>query len=421
MDMANDHGQRGVGDTRYLEKHQGLWRVVVGYRHEGKVIKLRRSLGLGSLREAQRMRWPVVAQLKARLAGKAPTRTDEAEAWREAMAAGDGGPDDPTRHALSDHLDAIRGDPIATEADHDGNPVYLYAPEGERRATEFADQAYGRATPLTEHLPTFLASRGQLKGDTKARHEAAIEGLKSWLKRNHLPQTLQAVDRRTAIRYADQLPPGRPDPKRLSLYWAWLVKREHAPSDPWSGLSAPPRPRIEPERAFTDDEVRRLLSSPCSPTMLLLMKVAALTGARLDAIIRMEVKADTIILPPQKKERGPRTIPLHSSLARPLEGFAGWPYPNSMAASKAFTRHRRKVLGPDEPGRRRAVVNAHSFRRWFISQAERAGIDERIISDVVGHARRSMTGRYSAGATMEQMKVCVEAVKLPIPQARATP
>jgi hypothetical protein len=412
MDMANDHGQRVVGDTRYLEKHQGLWRVVVGYRHEGKVIKLRRSLGLGSLREAQRMRWPVVAQLKARLAGKAPTRTDEADAWRAALAAGDGGPDDQTPQLLSDHLDAIRGDPIATE-EGAGGPVYIYDPERERRATEFTDRAFGRATPIDTHLTAFLASRGELKGDTKVRHEAAIEGLESWLKGNHLPQTVQAVDRRTAIRYADQLPPGRPDPQRLSLYWAWLAKREHAPSDPWSGLSAPPRPRIEPERAFTDDEARRLLQAPCEPAMGLVMRVLALTGARLDAVIRMEVRGDTIILPPQKKERGPRTIPLHSSLARPLEGFAGWPYPNSMAASKAFTRHRRKVLGPDELGRRRAVVNAHSFRRWFISQAERAGIDERIISDVVGHARRSMTGRYSAGATMEQMKVCVEAVKLP--------
>jgi integrase len=78
-----------------------------------------------------------------------------------------------------------------------------------------------------------------------------------------------------------------------------------------------------------------------------------------------------------------------------------------------FVLYRRKVLGQDPPGRRRAVTNFHSWRRWFISKAERAGIDERIISDVVGHARRSMTGRYSAGATIGQMRVCVEAVKLP--------
>jgi integrase len=148
------------------------------------------------------------------------------------------------------------------------------------------------------------------------------------------------------------------------------------------------------------------------------MEVAALTGARLDAIIRMEVKGDTVILPAQKKERGPRTIPLHGHLRGSIgPGFSGWPWPAGNRASQAFTTYRRAVLGADPPGRHRAVANMHSWRRWFISKAERAGIDERIISDVVGHARRSMTGRYSAGATLEQMRVCVEAVKLPALEA----
>jgi integrase len=213
----------------------------------------------------------------------------------------------------------------------------------------------------------------------------------------------------------DQLAPGRPDPQRLSLYWQWLVQRDHAPSDPWDGLQATQRRPVEPERAFTDAEAQALLSGPCSLSLKLLMEVGALTGARLDAIIHMRVDhaAGTIILPPQKKERGPRTIPLHSHLREALADFTGWQWTNSSTASSFFGLYRRKVLGPDPPGRRRAVANFHSWRRWFISQAERAGTDERIISDVVGHARRSMTGRYSAGATMEQMRVCVEAVRLP--------
>jgi integrase len=405
--MANKHGQH---DTRYLEKHQDLWRCVVGYRRDGKVIKLRRSLRTASLREAQHRRWAVIAALKASIT---TTPADDAEAWKAALQASAGEPYDPTEVALSDHLDAIRGDPIATEADENGSPVYLYDPERERQATAFADRVYGRATPLTEHLPAFLSSRGELKEDTRKRHGAALGNLSAWLKRQGLQDTIQAVNRRTAVAYVDQLPPGSPAPQRLSLYWAWMLRSESVPSDPWDGLTAPRRRPVEPERAWTDDEVKRLLGGPCSPSLRLLMEVAALTGARLDAIIRMEVKADTIILPPQKKERGPRTIPLHSHLREPLLGFQGWQWTNSGAASALFVLYRRKVLGPDPPGRRRAVANFHSFRRWFISQAERAGIDERIISDVVGHARRSMTGRYSAGASMEQMRVCVEAVRLP--------
>jgi hypothetical protein len=401
-------------DTRYIELNHGKWRVVVGQREGGRIVKLQRSLGTSSLREAQRLRWPVVAELKAQLAGKAKGQsTGSADAWRAALAAGDGGPDDPTPHLLHDHLDAIRGDPIATEEGERGNPVYIYDPEREQRAVEFADRAYGRATPLDTYLDPFLASRGKLREDTERRHRWAVKALADWLKAHHLPQTIEAVDGRTATRYVDDLPPGRRDPERLGLYWLWLVRREHAPSNPWRDLRAARRAPVDPERAWTDEEARRLLSGPASPPLRLLMEVAALTGARLDAIIRMEVKGDTIILPPQKKERGPRTIPLHSHLRVSLAGFSGWPWPAGNRASQAFTAYRRAVLGEDPPGRRRAIATFHSWRRFFISKAERAGIDERIISDVVGHARRSMTGRYSAGATMEQMRTAVEAVKLP--------
>jgi hypothetical protein len=55
----------GGTDHRYLEFHHGSWRVVVAWREKGKVVKLRRSLGTSSLREAQRGRWAVVAELKA--------------------------------------------------------------------------------------------------------------------------------------------------------------------------------------------------------------------------------------------------------------------------------------------------------------------------------------------------------------------
>jgi hypothetical protein len=50
-------------DTRYLELHQGLWRVVVTAPRPSKE-RLKRSLGTASLREAQRRRWAVVAELK---------------------------------------------------------------------------------------------------------------------------------------------------------------------------------------------------------------------------------------------------------------------------------------------------------------------------------------------------------------------
>jgi hypothetical protein len=74
------------------------------------------------------------------------------------------------------------------------------------------------------------------------------------------------------------------------------------------------------------------------------------------------------------------------------------------------------------PGRRRSLVNFHSFRRYFITKAEQADQMEHIIAVVVGHKRTGMTlGRYSGGPLLEQAGRCVEAVRLPFEPASSTP
>jgi integrase len=60
------------------------------------------------------------------------------------------------------------------------------------------------------------------------------------------------------------------------------------------------------------------------------------------------------------------------------------------------------------------LTNFHSFRRWFITEAERAGQPESIIAAIVGHKRKGMTlGVYSGGPSGVQFAACIEAVKLP--------
>jgi hypothetical protein len=143
------------------------------------------------------------------------------------------------------------------------------------------------------------------------------------------------------------------------------------------------------------------------------MMVAALSGARLDAIIRMEIEGACFVFPPQKKETKARRVPIHSALRdRPL---GPWPWRTSNAASTAFTRYRRSLdIGEEGGRRRRAVANFHSWRRWAISKMEQAGQPENVIAAVVGHRRPGLTfGRYSSGPSMEQMRACVESVRLP--------
>jgi hypothetical protein len=67
-------------------------------------------------------------------------------------------------------------------------------------------------------------------------------------------------------------------------------------------------------------------------------------------------------------------------------------------------------------GKRRSLVNFHSLRRWFITQARHAGHPVETIEDVVGHSKEKQSitfGVYTSGASEAQMRVCVEAVKLP--------
>lgn len=58
-------------------------------------------------------------------------------------------------------------------------------------------------------------------------------------------------------------------------------------------------------------------------------------------------------------------------------------------------------MNDKRPGQRRSLVNFHSFRRWFVTEAERAGIPESTILSVVGHeeGRRSITPTVLFGWT----------------------
>jgi hypothetical protein len=228
----------------------------------------------------------------------------------------------PTPHLLHDHLDALRGDPIVTEEDVDGSPVYIYHPERERRAVEFADRAYGRATPVDTYLASLaIAER------TKDIHRRALGLLREWTQKTSTPFTIQAMTRKVAIRFVDDLPTLKEATPRyltlqvgkLSLYWRWLIHREHAETDPWQGLKLTKArtPHNELERPFTDDEVRRLLSGPASTAVGDLMRVAALTGARLDAVVDLKVgdcAGGSFLFKPQKSETKPRRVPTSSML-----------------------------------------------------------------------------------------------------------
>ena len=460
-------GRARQADTRFLELHRGKWRVTIAVprplaRQLGS--RLKRPLNTSSLATANALKWTVVAELRA-IIEKAARGNPQAPDGRSIDQSANEAVEIATIRAkttteevelmdeeIARRWEDMRGDPVAVEADEEGHPVYLYDPEREATASQWAALASGRATPITAYHATFVA--GQMtKARTKGDDRRAIELLLRWCGETSTPSTLQAIDRKSAVRFMDWLPTARAGLSpvtmnktlsRLGVYWKWLQNRELVEGEPWARLKlkSPQTPHDELERAFKDDEVTRLLAGPASPVMADLMRVAALTGARLEAIVDLrardvDLKAMTVTFKPQKKERGPRTVPLNSHLggilARRLQGRSGaddlWPeYPvpsrstsqreRSFAASREFTEYRRAV-GVDEsiPGKRRSLVNFHSWRRWFVTKAEQAGQPEHLIAAAVGHKRPGMTlGRYSAGPLMDQLRAVVESVRLPLSQ-----
>ena len=398
-------------DTRYLELHRGKWRATVAVPrplHTQLGSRLKRPLNTTSL-------------------ARADQPTDEALTIAAHRARADAEEREGLDAAIADRAEDMRGDPIDVEADDEGRPVYVYDPEREKRAAAFADMAMGRATPISHHHAAYL-SHSHTKARTQGDSRRAIAFLTEWCGKVGTPATLEAITRKEALRFHDALPTLRGAPPspvtlnkylgRLSVYWQWMRHRELVEVDPWQGIKIKPpqTPHNELERPFTDDEVHRLLAGQTS-------------RAR-----DVDLKAHTFTFKPQKKEKAARAVPINSALvdivARRMTGkrgaddlFPEYPVPRdstsqrerSFAASREFTEYRRAV-GVDEiiPGKRRSLVNFHSWRRYFVTKAEQAGQPEHLIATVVGHKRPGITlGRYSSGPLLEQLRTVVESVKLP--------
>lgn len=194
---------------------------------------------------------------------------------------------------------------------------------------------------------------------------------------------------------------------------------------------------MEPERPFTDAELVKLLSAPShrqDPLLSDLMPMAALSGMRIEELCGLRVgdcAGGGFAVREGKTDAAARTVPIHPDLAgivarrcagKAAAGFLFHELPGggldgkrSDPASKRFTRLRR-ALGVDDAreGRRRSLANFHSFRRWFITKAEQAGIPGETIKVVVGHKREDVTfGVYSGSPSEKQKRACVEAVRLP--------
>jgi integrase len=446
--------RRAAADRQYLELHRERWRVSVAVpKHLHGVLgtRLKRPLNTDSLTIANQLKWPIVREFQHLIAnGGAPGEQSPsilAEEFRRQRKQVD------DTAELDDHIqitaETLRGPEVGTSPDPDtGEEHPVYDERREREAGSFVRQALGLMVPV-DHLHDRYLAQLTVKARTKADDERAMKMLKRWCAEEGIEPSLQSFpDKKAAVRFLDALPTLAPGldpvtlnkyPRRLASYWKWLEARDEVAVNVWQGLTLPEpdKPHDELERPFTREEMAALLTGDAASEMHDLMRIGALTGCRLDPIVSLKVKDcredGVFVFKPQKREKAARLCPIHSDLreivARRTDGkkpndpvFPEWPEvppelsaERSNDASQEFTAYRRRV-GVDDvvAGRRRSRVNFHSFRRWFITEAERANQQPHLIAVAVGHKREGMTlGVYSAGPLIEQVREVVEAVKLP--------
>lgn len=313
-----------------------------------------------------------------------------------------------------------------------------YGPEAAFRFEQLVSKPPGEA--IDAHVAAFHAQT-RTAPKTKAEQSTAIRRLIAW----GPDLNLRTVDRRTAGRYVSDGLTFTQSPVTknkqitcLSAYWRWLLRRGIVNENPWREQFLPIKGHTDTqdERPFTDDEIKTLLVNAVDARLADTMRIAALSGMRIEEICLLRVAdcADGLFqIRKAKTQAGVRVVPIHSALApmvaarcrgkRPEEFLIhelgpapkkGATRARSDTLSKQFTRYRRDV-GVDDvaPGQRRSLVNFHSFRRWFITKAEHAGIPPWTIESVVGHKRSGMTlGVYSQGSSVAQLRACVDAVRL---------
>ena len=380
--------------------------------------------------------------------GLAPaTMTAEALEWRDALALA---ADPDARDILDDQI-AGRAQEIDAKArgrhwhDHSSGESDDIHPA----AATFLGIARGTATPLDANLERWLKG-SNYKDRTKADARTAVANLSDWCAETGKPQTVEAIDSRTASDFRDNGLVARgvhvvTTNKKLSAlrsYWGWLILNIDTPSNPWGGksLRKPKRHGIDPasseapERPFTDAEVTLLMDGKADEDLADLMRIAALSGMRLEEIGQLKVEdcsEGAFSIRHGKTAAAVRKVPIHPALADivttrikgarrdaylfPKMKATGWDDNRTMAVSKRFLTYRRQCGVDDKrPGSRRSKVNFHSFRRWFATKAEEAEQPPHIIEVVLGHkGEHDMLKTYSRAILMEQRRRCVEAVALP--------
>ncbi len=438
---------------RPLQTAVGKRQVVLTLRTHSKAEAMeRRHAAIAEIKAGFRKPGEAAPALPGAAAAQLPAaRLRSALDWRKASAELSAGKVEglDLDHGRPPGVDPVEWARAIISSEIEETAEDIEATHGPAAALAYTGIAHGTATPVLLHLNAWLTEggrKGPLSVKTAAGYRADMRALETWLAGAGVT-TVEGVTKAVAGRWVSETMVAARVPwatanKRISApasYWRWMLKRGHASGEsPWSGQSLAKarahRGEAGTKRPFSTAEVKALLAGPADTEMADAMRIAALSGLRIEELYQLRVAdcADGWFRVRQGKSAAAvRRVPVHSALAaivarrtdnRAPDGFlmkegttSRSGRGRSVPMSKRFGRYRQgcKVHEVAE-GRRGSAVDFHSWRRWFTTEAERAGIAPHVIDYVTGHDRPGETlGRYSAGPSDEQLRACVGAVALP--------
>ena len=183
---------------------------------------------------------------------------------------------------------------------------------------------------------------------------------------------------------------------------------------------------------FESDDVSRLLAAAIDKgdqSLADLIMLGMWTGCRIDELCALSTKnvgtdqdgIRFIEIADAKTEAGWRRVPVHSQLEEALDrlcessddGYVLSGLPENKYGSRSNAIGKRFGNLRTRLGYSNRYV-FHSIRKGVSTQLERAGVQENVTADILGHEKPRMTyGLYSGGNVLSGLKVAIEHLSYP--------
>ena len=197
-------------------------------------------------------------------------------------------------------------------------------------------------------------------------------------------------------------------------FFTWLQWAGHRDDNPTDKLPRVRVPRRYP-RPITDADYVVLKQTRMNARTLLMVELGARAGLRAHEIAkchRDDFDERNRVLRVSGKGGVDRFVPVHHDLDRCF-GMNGFLFPNH-DENKSFAAGEGHVLANSVSRMlsgvmRRAGVNGtpHSLRHYFATNLLHAGVDSRVVQELLGHASAQTTALYTA-VSLDQKRLAVE-------------